>query len=137
VKFLSEGYNLFYLAGMIVSGTILIWPLFSRLFTFGKEISTLEATQLINKNALIIDVREAKEFSEGRLPNAKNVPIADLEKRASDFKKYLDKPVIISSDTPSRANQAIKILTQKEFTQLYQLKGGLASWRQANLPIEK
>ena len=137
MKFLSEGYNLLYLAGMIVSGTILIWPLFSRLLTLGKEIGTLEATQLINKNALVIDVREAKEFAEGHILNAKNVPIADLEKRTGEFKKYLEKPIIISADTSAQANTAIKILTQKEFTQLYQLKGGLASWRQANLPIEK
>ena len=137
MKFLSEGYNILYLAAMIISGTSLIWPLFSRLFTFGKQIGTLEATQLINKNALVIDVRDAKEFSEGHLPNAKNVPVADIEKRAGEFKKYLEKPVIISSETPGQANQAIKILTEKEFTQLYQLKGGLASWRDANLPIEK
>ena len=137
MEFLLKDFNLIYLAAMIVSGAILARPLFAGLFTFGKEIGTLEATQLINKNALLIDVREAKDFSEGHIPGAKNVPMQELESRSGDFKKYMEKPVIVSAGTASQANKAIQILTKKQFTQLYQLKGGLASWREANLPIER
>ena len=48
-----------------------------------KDIGTLEATRLINRqNAVLLDVRETKEYEGGRLPNAIHIPLSQLGSRA-------------------------------------------------------
>jgi rhodanese-related sulfurtransferase len=32
-----------------------------------------------------LDVRDAKEFAEGHLPDAKNIPLAELDKRMASW----------------------------------------------------
>jgi hypothetical protein len=41
----------------------------------GKSVNTTEATRMINReNALILDIREQKEFSQGHIAGAYNLP---------------------------------------------------------------
>ena len=122
---------------MLASGAMLLWPFVSRLFGGGKEIGTLEATRLINNNALVLDVRDAREFSAGHIPGAKHIPLADLEKRLAQFTKFKDKPVLVTCRNDLQSAQAIRLLSKNQFTQVYQLKRGIAAWQEASLPLEK
>jgi len=36
-----------------------------------------------------------------------------------------------------RAGGALRLLQKHQFSQVYQLKGGLAAWQQASLPLER
>jgi len=48
---------------MLISGGMLLWPLVGRRFSKVGEVGALQATQLINRqNALMLDLREAKDF---------------------------------------------------------------------------
>ncbi len=86
---------------------------------------------------LILDVRDPKEYAAGHLPRARHIPVGELSKRVQEIGKYKDKPVILTSAAGPRGGGAARLLKQAGFTQVYRLKGGLAAWEQASLPLEK
>jgi len=123
---------------MIGSGAVIIWPLIARMLSGGREIGTLEATRLMNRNALVLDIRDAAEFTAGHIPNAKHIPLAELNQRINELAKFKEKPVIISSaDNSIITGKAMRVLMKNQFTDVYQLKGGLVAWQQASLPMER
>lgn len=136
MKFIQDNIWLVLIA--VVSGAVLVWPWISRRLSGAPEVGPLEAVQLINrKDALMIDVRETGEFSAGHAPNAKNLPLGQLDKRISEIEKYKAKPVIVACQTGSRSHSATSMLKKAGFAEVYVLAGGFAAWQQANLPVEK
>jgi rhodanese-related sulfurtransferase len=135
LKFLLD--NFWLVALMVASGGMLLWPEIQRMFSGGREIGTLEATRLINSNALVLDVRDATEYAGGHIPHAKHIPLAELDKRLSEIARFKDKPVIVSCRTGMRAGGALRVLQKHKFSQVYQLKGGIGAWEQASLPLER
>ena len=80
---------------LIVSGGLLVWPLVARRLSPVKDIGTLEATRLINSaNALLVDVRETKEFEGGRLPKAVHIPLSQLDSRIDELSRHSGRPVV-------------------------------------------
>ena len=60
-----------------------------------KDIGNLEATRLINSaNALLVDVRETKEFEGGRLPKAVHIPLSQLASRGDELARHAGRPVV-------------------------------------------
>ncbi|MES2355752.1 MAG: rhodanese-like domain-containing protein [Pseudomonadota bacterium] len=137
MTFLLESYNPLLVALMAMSGTVLVWPSIERFFSGGREVGTLEATRLINNNALVLDVRDAAEFAGGHIPRARHIPLTELEKRVSELVKFKGKPVIVNGKNGLGVGQAIRVLTKNQFTDIYKLKGGIAAWQEANLPVER
>ena len=127
------------LVGLFVaSGVMLLWPEISRLVGGASEIGTLEATRLMNQGTtLILDIRDGKQFASGHLPRARHIPLGELSKRVEEIGKYKDKPVIVTCGNGSRAASASRFLRKAGFNSVYQLKGGLAAWEQASLPVER
>ncbi len=127
--------NLGYVALWLASGAMLLWPEISKLAGASSEIGTLDATRLMNQGStLILDVRDGAEYASGHLPRARHIPLKELSNRIDEIGKYKDKPVIVTS---RGGNAALRSLKQAGFTTVYQLKGGLAAWQQASLPVEK
>ena len=127
--------NIFLFAVALVSGGMLLWPLV-RARTAGPSLTTLEATRLINaKNAQIVDIRAPTEFAAGSLPNARNIPTANLKERAGELKK--ERPVILVCNTGKTAGAAAGQLRGAGFAEVYVLAGGVAGWRDAGLPLRK
>ena len=136
-EFLSN--NIMLVALFLASGFMLIWPELSRLSgAGGAQIGTLDATRLMNQGvSLILDVRDAKEFAQGHLPRARHIPLAELAGRLGELGKFKEKPVIVTDRTGARSGAACRLLRKSGFSNVYQLKGGLAAWQQASLPVEK
>ena len=136
VEFISN--NLALVALFLASGVMLAWPEISRLIgAGGAEIGTLEATRLMNQGSLVLDVRDGEEYAAGHLPRARHIPLRELSKRVDEIGKFKAKPVIVTCKSGNRAGAACRFLKQAGFANVYQLKGGLAAWQQASLPIEK
>ena len=101
-------------------------------------VSPLDATQLINhNNAVIIDVREDKEITDGLIINSIHVPYADLSNQLKKLEKHKQKPVIVSCRSGSRSASACKTLRKNEFAQVYNLRGGIMAWIKDGLPLVK
>ena len=68
----------------VMSGAMLAWPLVQRRFSAVKDVNTIEATQLINRqNAVLLDVREPKAFEGGRDRNRRMSGINRVADRGS------------------------------------------------------
>jgi rhodanese-related sulfurtransferase len=131
MQFLLDNYLLIAIA--VASGALLVWPML-RDRAGGPALTTLQATQLINaRNAQIVDVRDAGEFAQSSLPNARNIPVAEIAKRATELRK--ERPVIVVCDGGRRAPRAAGELRAAGLTEVYVLAGGLAAWRDAGLPL--
>ena len=96
MKFFIENWGLVLLA--VISGSMLLMPLIAKQRA-GASLDTLAATRLMNDGAIVLDVRENSEYSGGHLPNSKNIPASDLDKRMSELPA--GKPVI-STHCPGR-----------------------------------
>jgi rhodanese-related sulfurtransferase len=103
-----------------------------------KDIGTLEATRLINSsNAVLVDLREPKEFDGSRLPRAVHIPLSQLEGRGAELARYVGKPVVTYCLVGNRSSLANKTLARLGFTDVYNLRGGYRAWKDAGLPVEK
>jgi rhodanese-related sulfurtransferase len=130
--------NVMLISVAVVSGAMLVWP-FLRRGAGGPWVSTLEATQLMNReDALVLDVRDTAEFAGGHMLGAKNMPLATIEARAGELDKHKAKPVIVLCGSEStRATKAAAILRAKGFANVVNLSGGFPAWQQAGLPVVK
>ena len=136
-EFLLNNFAL--VALFLASGAMLVWPEIAKLSgAGGSQIGTLEATRLMNQGpSLVLDVRDEKDFAAGHLPKARHIPASELATRLAEIGKFKEKPVIVTERSGPRAGAASKLLRNSGFTQVFQLKGGVAAWQQASLPVER
>ena len=103
-----------------------------------KMVQPADATLLINReDAVVLDIRDEKDFKQGHILNAIHVPIKSLEQKLNKIEKYKEKPVIVSCRTGQQSQNACGLLAKKGFQRLYNLKGGVLAWQGANLPLAK
>ena len=99
------------------------------------SVGPLVAVQLMNRGALVLDVRSADDFAAGHIIDARHVPQAELGGQADSLKKYREKPVLVCCETGASAGAAAGVLKALGFTQVFNLRGGLSAWKQENLPL--
>jgi rhodanese-related sulfurtransferase len=135
MAFAEKNWILF--LAFVRSGAMLVWPLVQRRLSPMKEIGTVNVTQLINRqNAVLLDVREAGEFTGGKLPNAIHIPLSQLKDRVGELAKMTSRPVVVYCGLGRRARSAGSILADAGFGSIYTLGGGLKAWKDAGLPLE-
>jgi rhodanese-related sulfurtransferase len=135
LEFLQK--NILLVAAAVGSGAMLLWPLV-RGGMGGASVTTLQATQLMNReNALVLDVREPAGYAAGHILGARNLPLAELDKRAGELEKYKSKTVIVSCDTGNVSARAVGLLKARGFTHVVSLAGGFRAWLQGGLPVER
>lgn len=112
--------------------------IFSELRRKAGGITNIEpqaAVKLINADAVIIDLRGVDAFSRGHIVGAKNIPFDELEANRSKIDMYKDKPILAVCDAGMTAGRAVAALRKSGIESVYGLKGGIAAWTQANLPL--
>lgn len=120
----------------VVSGALLLMPVIQGAATAG--LSPAGAVQLINREkAVVIDVSEAGEFAAGHVGGAKNLPLDQLEEKLPATVKNKALPLILVCSSGARANRALAVAKKLGYEQAQCLAGGLKSWKEAKLPLEK
>lgn len=135
MKFLLDHWYL--VVSALLSGGLLAWPALRGGSGGAGRVSTAEAVTLINREkAVLIDVSEPNEFANGHAANAKNAPFGSLEgHKALPSNKAL--PVLLICPTGARAQRAVGTLKKLGYERAAAIVGGLAAWREAQLPVEK
>lgn len=82
----------------------------------------------------ILDVRTEREFSAYRLPNAKCVPVQELQARLGELDPAAN--WLVHCEHGVRSRYACELLSSSGFTRLANLRGGLASWAGSGLPFD-
>ena len=134
MKFVMDNWML--IAVALASGTMLLWPAIQGASAGG--LTTSMAVQLINRErAVVVDVCETEEFAQGHIGGAKNVPLGQLEQRLPEVVKNKTVPLILVCQTGARAQRAVTAAKKLGYEKAQALGGGLKSWKDANLPVEK
>jgi rhodanese-related sulfurtransferase len=130
--------NLVLFGTVLVSGGMLIWPLVGRLMNRGQEVESAQAVQLINRrDAVVIDVRNAEDYKAGHIMKARHIPEGELDGRMKELEKVKAKPIIVTCARGNRSAAVATKLRKLGFPEALSLRGGIAGWQQASLPLEK
>ncbi|MFO7569960.1 MAG: rhodanese-like domain-containing protein [Smithellaceae bacterium] len=77
----------------------------------------------------IVDLRTPREFEQGHIPGAVNVPVDDLRANRTLLDAYKDKPLLLYCRTVNRTGRVLWMLEGRGFKLIYALKGGYAEYR--------
>mgnify|MGYP005669706883 FL=1 len=131
-----------YFFEFLITNWFLVLPLVVAISLFFYSENSRKATkldpqevifQLNNKDALLIDLRNEKEFSKGKISQAIYVG-PDLENCKKEIEKNLDKPIVLFCQNGNKSDEFSKEL-KKSGTDSFILKGGINSWTADGLPL--
>jgi rhodanese-related sulfurtransferase len=88
-----------------------------------------------NDKVLLLDVRTPAEFEGraeakyGRLNNAVNIPIQELQTRMKELDAWKDKQIVVYCSHSHRSPRASYMLTQYGFKEVTNMEGGMSIWK--------
>ncbi len=100
-------------------------------FVDAKAAAALQA-----RGELMLDVREADDYKEFHIPDSTNIPFGRMQSRLAELGAYKDKPIVVIDHSGLRAPRAWEALQKAGFIRVTIVKGGIAEWGKAGLPIE-
>lgn len=95
-----------------------------------KLVSNVEAEKLIKekKDLVILDVRTFSEVKSGKIPNAINIPISEIEWELEALEQYKEKEIFVYCKAGVRSNMVCNYLEGEGFKKLYDLRGGILDY---------
>ena len=88
------------------------------------------------KTPVLIDVRTPKEFEEIHIPEARNIPLADLHKFVEELKGLSqERPLVLICRTQNRVKIAYEYLINNGIGNCRILEGGLTDWVKSGKPV--
>ena len=98
-----------------------------------QEIEEISVEQLKDrldqkKDFILIDVREPFEYQIAKIPDAKLIPLGQVESRVSELEAFKDKEVVAHCHHGGRSRRALEILRNKGFKNLKNVAGGIDDW---------
>ncbi|MEM9927727.1 MAG: rhodanese-like domain-containing protein [Cyanobacteria bacterium P01_D01_bin.50] len=111
----------------------------NRTIAGSKQISATELIELIKveEAPVILDVRSAEEYAEGRIPGAINIEYRELPSRIDKVRNFGKRKIIVYCERGVRANIAEDTLKKAGFTDILHLEGDMSGWRKRGLEVEK
>lgn len=104
--------------------------------TGSKAIGPQQAVMLINRNnAVVVDIREKKEFEAGHIVDSIHIPLTKLNKSFNQLNKHKEKPIVLVCKMGQHSSDAAKTLQEAGFNEVYKLAGGVAEWKAQSLPL--
>lgn len=98
-------------------------------------VDPVDVPAKLDDGALLVDVREQKEWDEARIPGAVLKPMSVVNDWYQDLPT--DREVILYCRSGQRSAQIIEALvTQAGMTNVLNLTGGIIAWANSELPIE-
>ena len=85
----------------------------------------------------LVDVRTPGEYAEGHLEGAINI-----DYNGDNFSEEIEAltktmAVYVYCRSGGRSARAAGVLSEKGFTEVYDLKGGILSWQEKGLPVKR
>lgn len=124
------------LSGLFVGLLFALW--YTEKSKSGRAVSPQEATLLLNKEqAVIVDLRDKKDFTEGKITGSIHIPFATLKERSTELEKYKDKQIVLVDKMGQHVGMAGKTLQAEGFENVCRMTGGIAEWKNSNMPLVK
>ncbi len=90
----------------------------------------------LERAPLILDVRSEKEYAEGHIPGALNIPHDELLDRLSEIDVAKTEEIVVHCRSGYRAGIAEKVLIEADYSNVRDLEGHMNAWQSAGYPIE-
>lgn len=97
-----------------------------------RSIDPQEARRLIDKGAMLIDVREPDEHARERIDGAGLVP---LSRFPAKLVRQDGQPIVFHCRSGSRTSATSEQLAAATGGEAYILRGGIAAWKASGLPV--
>jgi rhodanese-related sulfurtransferase len=81
----------------------------------------------------LVDVRDQKEFAEGHIPGAVNIPVTSFAARSAGLDK--EKKIIVYCNSGGRSYNAYRKLQKMAYKNIAQTI--FSDWEEAGLPVAK
>lgn len=95
-----------------------------------KDISAVEAHSLLQKNAVLVDVREPYEIAAERITGSVELPLSQLA-RGKPANLPQDKAIVFYCASGARTRSNAVALASLANGEAYNLVGGIAGWKRA------
>lgn len=86
-----------------------------------RQVNVDKVRELVQSEEYIIDVREIREYENGHIKNAKNIPLSQLRERVNEIPK--DIPVYLHCRTGQRSYNAALALQNLGYRNVYNITG--------------
>lgn len=134
MDFFLEQTNLILVFVAVTAAVALALPSFLK--SGAKAVNVQQAVQLANhKQAIFIDIRNHDAFKAGSIPQARNIPIADMPNKMNSLAK--DKPIIVFCEHGRDSLRVTTGLRKKGYAEAVTLDGGLRNWLKEGMPLSK
>jgi len=127
--------NVLLVSALMISFFVAIFMELRRKANGMVNIDPVEAVGLINNNAIILDLRSADAHARGHIVGARSVPTDELDSKLSTLAEYKTTPIIAVCESGISSTRSVNTLRKEGFESVYGLKGGMAGWSQAGLPV--
>lgn len=84
-----------------------------------RKAITLTAWQMIDNGALVIDVRSTKEYAEGHLETAPNIPHTDIAALINAIGENKSRPVVLYCRSGHRSGVAQEALAEAGYNNVF------------------
>jgi rhodanese-related sulfurtransferase len=101
------------------------------------QVSAGEAVKLINRSAIVLDIRSPEAYRSGHIVNAKNISLAELQADPDQLNKKKNKLLLTVCETGAQAGKAANLLRRAGFENTFSLRGGIRGWQSESLPLVK
>ena len=98
------------------------------------EITPQEAQTRVQNGALLLDVREQREYDEERISGATLLPLTELTVRYDELPK--DREIVAQCRSGKRSAQATDFLRDQGYN-VVNMEGGILRWKAEGLPTEQ
>jgi len=94
------------------------------------ELAAGELATLRERGAdhLLLDVREAHEREIARIEGARWIPLGELADRLGELADWQERPVVVHCKGGARSAKACRLLAERGFRDVANLKGGIEAW---------
>jgi rhodanese-related sulfurtransferase len=129
------GNNMWLVLALMISFFMVIFSELRRKASGMVNVDAVHAVKLINNDAIVIDLRSADAYSRGHIVGARNIPADELEAKIEGLAGMKDKPVVTVCEAGMTSTKAVATLKTAGFESAFGVKGGMAGWKEAGLPI--
>jgi rhodanese-related sulfurtransferase len=99
-----------------------------------QSISANDAKRLIERGALVVDIREPDEYAREHIPHAISRPVSGLTQGTLDIDQASQ--IIFHCKSGGRTRSNAARLASAASCEAFMLEGGLDAWKRAGLPVE-
>lgn len=104
----------------------------------GPQVTPQQLSLMVNnENALVLDVRSDKEFRQGHIVNALNMPASGFNDRIKQLEQHKERPLVLVCKVGQQTGNVAKQLRAAGFEKVYRLSGGMMEWSGSQMPLVK